>query len=208
MPKEQKLTVVEVTTTAKYVFPTGLNGWTDEQIIEDWFKRHPLSGSHVTRDYYKLGGSEKLVKAEVLNEQESSEPRDLVNVRDMPYNEQTHGPLYTNEQLLAMARVFEVWQWPSHGRPNLTVELRGENSYAVCMDGAVFDKANFAFVFEPLPSNRDDEFKKDTRFSLQRALYIAKQIAMQLQNQYDEWKKDKENYHKRDLDLKNISTKP
>ena len=43
-----------------------INGWTIEEIIEDWFKLHSLSSYHATRDGHKIGGSKKFIKSEVI----------------------------------------------------------------------------------------------------------------------------------------------
>lgn len=45
---------------------TAINGWTIEQVIEDWFKRHSLHSRHATRDAHKIGNSEKVDDIEVI----------------------------------------------------------------------------------------------------------------------------------------------
>lgn len=43
-----------------------INGWTIEEIIEDWFKNHSLASYHATRDGHTIGNSKKYVKSEVI----------------------------------------------------------------------------------------------------------------------------------------------
>lgn len=61
--KEPEFIVLEVTLTRKYFFEKGeINGWSTDQVIEDWFTRHPLGNCHATRDYHAVGGSDRMVK--------------------------------------------------------------------------------------------------------------------------------------------------
>jgi hypothetical protein len=44
---------------------TNINGWTMEEVIEDWFHRVSLDHSHATRDGMRIGNGQKVIK--VLN---------------------------------------------------------------------------------------------------------------------------------------------
>lgn len=71
---EDKYTILKVTVEQKFAIPmhddvhTQINGWTMEEVIEDWFKRHSMTSFHATRDSYHIGGGDKFIKAEVVDE--------------------------------------------------------------------------------------------------------------------------------------------
>ena len=44
------------------------NGWTEEQVIEDWFAPVRINHSHVTREASRIGGSRVLIDIEVIGE--------------------------------------------------------------------------------------------------------------------------------------------
>lgn len=68
----KKYVRLKVIMTVDYMVPVGdqypddeytyINGWTLYGVIQDWFKDHPLSNHHATRDAYKIGNSEQLIK--------------------------------------------------------------------------------------------------------------------------------------------------
>lgn len=64
--------IIRVTSTTDYYVEmiykdkTSINGWTLEQVKEDWFKNTPLDTYHATRDGHRIGNSKKLVKVEVI----------------------------------------------------------------------------------------------------------------------------------------------
>ena len=66
----EKFKVLTVTVEQKYYIPmyddetTKINGWTIEQVIEDWFKTHTLGLHHATRDAHIMETSKKFIKAE------------------------------------------------------------------------------------------------------------------------------------------------
>jgi hypothetical protein len=67
---EEKIKILTVTVEQKYYIPmyddkrSKINGWTVEQVIEDWFKTHSLGSSHATRDAHIIETSQKLIKVE------------------------------------------------------------------------------------------------------------------------------------------------
>jgi hypothetical protein len=67
---KEKFKILTVTVEQKYYIPmhdnerTKINGWTIEQVIEDWFKTHPLGSHHATRDAHIIGMSQKCIKVE------------------------------------------------------------------------------------------------------------------------------------------------
>lgn len=69
----KKYRVIEVTKVVKYFVPiatvkperTEINGWTVEQVIEDWFKRHDINQYHATRDSYRMGNSDRILDIKV-----------------------------------------------------------------------------------------------------------------------------------------------
>ena len=44
---------------------TEINGWTVEEVVDDWFKSHPPGSYHATRDSHRIGNSEKIVSWKV-----------------------------------------------------------------------------------------------------------------------------------------------
>ncbi len=72
----EKHKILRVTVTKDYAIKmidderTEINGWTMEQIIEDWFEEYALAGYHATRDGHFIGCSEKFIKSEVLDMKE------------------------------------------------------------------------------------------------------------------------------------------
>jgi hypothetical protein len=68
---DAKLKLIEVTMTVQYFVPmiddtrSKINGWTTDEIIEDWFKHHNINGYHCARDGSEIGGSKQILKIEV-----------------------------------------------------------------------------------------------------------------------------------------------
>ena len=64
------LKVIRVTVTEDYFIEmideerTEINGWTIDQVKEDWFKNYPMSSYHATRDGHRIGNSKRFVKFE------------------------------------------------------------------------------------------------------------------------------------------------
>ena len=46
---------------------THINGWTMEEVIKDWFEKHPMGSYHATRDGCKIGNSERFIKSEIVD---------------------------------------------------------------------------------------------------------------------------------------------
>jgi len=69
---ESKLKVLRVTMEVDYYIEmhdakrTLINGWTIEEIIEDWFKPNPLIPYHATRDAHEIGSSRRYIKSEII----------------------------------------------------------------------------------------------------------------------------------------------
>jgi len=45
---------------------THINGWTIDEVIEDWFINYPMGSYHATRDSSLIGGSRKYIKSEIV----------------------------------------------------------------------------------------------------------------------------------------------
>lgn len=73
MPKKHK--ILRITFTQDYIVGmidderTMINGWTMEEVIEDWFRQYPLDSYHASRDggRYRIGNSKKFIKSRVLD---------------------------------------------------------------------------------------------------------------------------------------------
>jgi hypothetical protein len=63
---------IKVTMEVEYFVPmqtetvSKVNGWTLEEVIDDWFTRHNINHSHATRDYSLIGNSKKILSTEIL----------------------------------------------------------------------------------------------------------------------------------------------
>lgn len=73
--------ILRVTMTVDYHIPmydeekSRINGWTIEQIIEDWFKRGEyLISYHATRDAHQINGSKKYIDSEIAETFEDDNP--------------------------------------------------------------------------------------------------------------------------------------
>jgi hypothetical protein len=62
--------LLKVTMVEFYEIETTMqgNGWTEEQVIEDWFAPERINDSHVSREASKIGGTRILVDAEVTDQ--------------------------------------------------------------------------------------------------------------------------------------------
>lgn len=57
---------VEVTIKRVYIIDHGLNGWTDEQVVDEWFKKYPIHKYHASRDACRLGGADTVTHVRIL----------------------------------------------------------------------------------------------------------------------------------------------
>jgi len=63
---------IKVTITEEFMVPmidnekTEINGWTINQVIDDWFN-YPADSYHATREGHRIGNSRKFVSTEVLD---------------------------------------------------------------------------------------------------------------------------------------------
>ncbi len=69
--KKEKFKILTVTITQDYYIEmyddkkTYINGWTIQEVINDWFKNYALDSYHATRDGHKIHGASKFIEAEV-----------------------------------------------------------------------------------------------------------------------------------------------
>ena len=68
MTKKRNYTLVKIIVEETYLFDKGLDGRSDEELIQEFFADFPLSSFHATRDGSLIGNSRKLLKADVLEE--------------------------------------------------------------------------------------------------------------------------------------------
>ena len=71
--KKRKIegTFIRVTTSELYLFePNYSNGWSIEQVIENWFNNFPINSCHVSRDNGRVGNSKKIVSIEIIDEKD------------------------------------------------------------------------------------------------------------------------------------------
>lgn len=68
MTKKREYTLVKIIVEETYLFDKGLDGRSDEELIQEFFVDFPLSSFHATRDGSLIGNSRKLLKADVLEE--------------------------------------------------------------------------------------------------------------------------------------------
>ena len=79
--------------------------------------------------------------------------------------------MHTAEDLLALAVKFRVAE-------DLYVEKRGAEQWAVTTASGCCVSTDLRSVYEPLPSNRSEEFMEKCRFTLDEALDIAERFAV------------------------------
>ena len=60
--------IVEVTLKQTYVFPGGYVSQFNSrhELVEDWFRKYPLSRYHAARDGSKVGGSETITRVRTI----------------------------------------------------------------------------------------------------------------------------------------------
>jgi hypothetical protein len=67
--KERKVVFLKVTTSMIYAFEeNSINGWTAEQVANDWFTSYPMDRFHATREAYKIGNTTIVEKVDVLDD--------------------------------------------------------------------------------------------------------------------------------------------
>ncbi len=60
--RKRKFLRLNVSQTVEYLIDMDhVNGMTDEEVIEEWFKKFPLDRHHAARDHWRVGNSTKLV---------------------------------------------------------------------------------------------------------------------------------------------------
>jgi len=70
--KEERFKKVRVTVEEDYIIPiyddtkTKINGWSLKEVIKSWFGDYNLNSFHATRDTYRIGGSRKFIKSEII----------------------------------------------------------------------------------------------------------------------------------------------
>jgi len=57
---------VEVTIKRIYVINRGVNGWIDEQVVDEWFKKYPIDKHHASRDGCRLGMADVVTGVKIL----------------------------------------------------------------------------------------------------------------------------------------------
>lgn len=77
------------------------------------------------------------------------------------------------DELVNQPRDFsvDVYRYQCGG---ITIERRGKDLWAVCRYGLVY-ASDGQWEYEPLPSSRDDEFIRRTRYSLHNAYEMARE---------------------------------
>ena len=71
---KEKFKVLRVTVTEDYFIDmiddkkTCINGWTLDELIQDWFEKFSMGTHHASREYHKIGNSRKYVKTEISPE--------------------------------------------------------------------------------------------------------------------------------------------
>lgn len=69
----RKFKILEVTITKEYIIEmydderTHINGWTMEEIVEDWFKKYPIDSHHASREGSQIFGSSKFISSRVID---------------------------------------------------------------------------------------------------------------------------------------------
>lgn len=94
-------------------------------------------------------------------------------------------------ELLGTAIAFKMWGIPNYHSYDITVEKRSDKDggrWGVYQgDRCCWDNRYKWFLFESLPSSRTDEDLASTRFSLDEAMVIAKEIASTFRISYETW---------------------
>lgn len=61
----QEYFIVKVVTEEEYAFPVDANGWTPEQLVEEFFSRTDPNLDHAGRDNARIGGSKKIISTSI-----------------------------------------------------------------------------------------------------------------------------------------------
>lgn len=87
--------------------------------------------------------------------------------------------LPTKEEMLSKATTFVILERNRKtGQPEVAIVLRDKNpnKWAVSVDRMGVVNRDLEDVYEPSPSNRTDDFKTNTRFSLEEAWELAEKF--------------------------------
>jgi hypothetical protein len=57
----EDLDIIEITIKKKYIIEKGINGWTPEEVVKDWFLDTNINQYHRSRDPCHVGGGDKIV---------------------------------------------------------------------------------------------------------------------------------------------------
>lgn len=66
--------VIRVIVQRDYLIPMAdarhslINGWTLEEIQQDWFQRFDINSSHASRDAYRAGNGDKVLTTMVIDD--------------------------------------------------------------------------------------------------------------------------------------------
>jgi len=69
----RKFKILEVTVTHQYIIEmyddtrSHINGWTLDEIIEDWFKKYPIDDHHASREGSKIFGASKFISSRIID---------------------------------------------------------------------------------------------------------------------------------------------
>ena len=79
---KQKMRFLKVTTTSIYMFEDkSINGWSPEEVAEDWFERFHPDRQHVSREAHQLGGATVVQNVEILDEDQFKEYEKEINTQ-------------------------------------------------------------------------------------------------------------------------------
>lgn len=59
---------IKVTRIDYYYIDSSVNGWSLEDIIDDWFIDYAIDKYHATRDSHRIGNAGRITKIELSNE--------------------------------------------------------------------------------------------------------------------------------------------
>lgn len=67
---------LKVTTSSYYFIDRSVNGWSLEEIVDDWFDIKSMKrGYHATRDSHKIGSSDRVIEVKLSNQKEFENDR-------------------------------------------------------------------------------------------------------------------------------------
>lgn len=83
------------------------------------------------------------------------------------------------ERMLNCAMSFQLVKHRNDSKhePEILLQKRSEEKWAIVVDGVEVLNSNGDLEYEPMPSNREDDFLKRTRFSLEKAWALAEEFA-------------------------------